>query len=152
MSLIPLLEEESKKLNIDKDTFFECLIIGQSLPGPMIINVSISIGYKIKKKKGALFALAGIVVPAFMSIVLIASILNIMKNNIYIKKSIYGISSAVPALILIAFMSLLKKIKKTYKNLIMFIFSICLLQLGINPGFLIFGAFMTEFFIWKMYD
>lgn len=149
MSLIPLLEEESKKLNIDKDTFFESLIIAQSLPGPMIINVSISIGYTIKKEKGAIIALIGVVAPSLISIILIASLLNIVKDNIYVKKGIDGIVSAVPSLILIAFFSLLKKIEKSYRNIIIFIVSIFLLQLKINPGILILVAFIIEFIIWR---
>ncbi|MBQ8055505.1 MAG: chromate transporter, partial [Paludibacteraceae bacterium] len=72
--MIPLLREECvrKKKWFSEEEFVDIVTISQSTPGVLAINMSIFIGYKLKKLKGALITTLGTILPSFIIILLFA--------------------------------------------------------------------------------
>ena len=85
-AMIPLIEEEvvNKKKWVEKQEFMDMLVISQSLPGPLALNCSTFIGYKISGVIGAVMAILGITLPSFLIITLIAAYFMQFRDYYYV--------------------------------------------------------------------
>ena len=72
--MLPLIEQEliAKRGWIEHKEFLDLLTLAQSVPGPIAINTSVFVGYKMRGLKGAVAALLGSVLPSFVIILAIA--------------------------------------------------------------------------------
>ena len=102
--ILPLLQSElvEKKGWIDSDGLCEYYALGQSVPGIIAANMSIFVGYKLRGQIGALAAVLGIVSPAFLAIVLIASILEEIVHLSFIQSIFWGVGIGVIILLYLA--------------------------------------------------
>ena len=68
-AMLPLIEQEliAKRGWIEHKEFLDLLTLAQSVPGPIAINTSVFVGYKMRGLKGAVAALLGSVLPSFVS-------------------------------------------------------------------------------------
>ena len=64
--------------------------------------MSIFVGYKLLRQKGAFAAASGIITPAFLTIILIAKILEELINLKFIQSIFWGVGIGVVILILLA--------------------------------------------------
>ncbi|MCI6200761.1 MAG: chromate transporter, partial [Paraprevotella sp.] len=64
-AMIPVIESEivDKKKWINKEDFLDIVAMAQTCPGVFAINVSVFIGYKLHKIKGALCTAIGTALP-----------------------------------------------------------------------------------------
>lgn len=119
-AMISLLEKDIVDRNrwIEKEEFLDLLAISQSLPGIMAVNVAISVGYKLSKLKGSIFAALGTILPSFLIILAIAMFLtpDTIKNNHTLSSIFMGIRPAVVALILAPVFTTAKSAKINKKN------------------------------------
>lgn len=127
-AMIPILQTEfvEKKKWINNEEFMNLVMIAESTPGPIAINSSTYIGYKIGGIIGALVGTIGIVIPSLSIIYIISLFFNKFLNIEIINKAFNGIQICVIFLILSAGIKMLKKMKKNFYNfLIMIITIIC---------------------------
>lgn len=135
-AMIPIIEKELVEKNnmITKDEFIDFISIAQSFPGPIAVNISLLIGYRLKKFLGSVLALLGTVMPSFLSIIAIGYFYSKFKDNNIIYAFFSGVNAVVPALLLVSFISVLKNMPK---NIIMYvIFAMSFLFvffIGVNP-------------------
>ena len=73
-----------KKGWIDEEELMQMITVAESTPGPIAINMATYIGYKKGGVLGSACATLGVVLPSFIIIVLIASILNKLMRMIYL--------------------------------------------------------------------
>lgn len=135
-AMIPLIEQEviRNKKWIEKDEFMDVLVVSQSLPGAIAINLSIFLGYKIAGIIGAIIAVLAVILPSFSIILIIAAFFMQFRDNYYINAAFKGINAAVPLLILIGAISLSKGIDKNIRNVLIIIIALVGLEfLNINP-------------------
>lgn len=100
-AMIPLVRE----VVIDKNWLAEADFYGfigvcESTPGPVAINMATYIGSVQGGILGSVCATLGVVLPSFLIILLIASILHKFTENKYFKNFIRGVKPIVMALIL----------------------------------------------------
>lgn len=110
-AMIPIMEREiveNKKL-IGDEEFTDMLALAQASPGPVAVNTSVFIGYKIRGLTGALSCLLGTVLPSFLIILIIAIFFNDFKNLAIVEEIFSGIRPAIAALILSSVVIMLKK-------------------------------------------
>lgn len=102
--ILPLLQSEliEKRNWIDNDELCEFYALSQSIPGLIAANVSIFVGYKLKRIYGALAAISGMVTPAFLCIVLLARILEEIINYKFVQGIFWGVGIGVLLLIYLA--------------------------------------------------
>ena len=102
--ILPLLQSElvEKKGWIDSDGLCEYYALGQSVPGIIAANMSIFVGYKLRGQIGALAAVLGIVTPAFLAIILIASLMEEIVHFTIIKNLFWGVGIGVIILLFLA--------------------------------------------------
>jgi chromate transporter len=80
----------------------DCLALSQSIPGMLAVNAAIYIGKKKNGLAGSIVAAAGVVLPAFVSILIILMFLGKIEENHYVQGAFEGIKAASAGLIAIA--------------------------------------------------
>jgi chromate transporter len=117
--MIHILDSEfvGKRRWLDPDEFGDLVVIAESTPGPIAINCSTYIGYRIEGLLGAIFATLGMCLPSFTVIYLISLFFDRFIEIEVIASAFRGIQIAVVFLIFSAGLKMLKKIKKTRFNL-----------------------------------
>lgn len=102
--ILPLLTSElvDKKKWITSDELCEFYALGASLPGIIAANTAIFTGRKLLGRKGAVAATIGIVLPSFLAIVLLASILNEIVNKPSVQHIFWGVGIGVIVLLFLA--------------------------------------------------
>ena len=99
--MIPLIEEAVQKHEwLTEDAFYNLLGVCESTPGPIAVNVATYVGATQYGFLGSLAATLGVVLPSFLIILLVASVLGHFTENRYLKGFLKGVKPVVIALIL----------------------------------------------------
>ena len=99
--MIPLIEETVVKHQwLTEGEFYDLIGICESTPGPIAVNIATFVGSNEAGLLGSIAATLGVVMPSFIIILLIASILKNFSNNIYFKMFLSGVKPVVIALII----------------------------------------------------
>ena len=111
-AMLPLIEREFVEVRgwVTDEEIVDVFAIAQSLPGVIAINTSIFIGYKVAGVTGSLVAAAGMILPSFFSILLIAVLMVNAQGNVWVQKAFAGVRAGVTAMILLAGLKLGKTI------------------------------------------
>ena len=78
----------------------------QSSPGPIAVNTSVFIGYKVRGLRGAVAASLGAVLPSFLIILIVAIFFAGIRHNPVVDAAFKGMRPAVVALIVVPVFSL----------------------------------------------
>lgn len=118
--ILPLLTSElvEKKHWITSDELCEFYALGASLPGIIAANTAIFTGRKLLGRKGAIAATIGVVLPSFLAIVLLASILSEIVDKPSVQHIFWGVGIGVITLLFLA-------VKEMWTKCVVDKFSIC---------------------------
>lgn len=118
--MISLLEREfvDRKAWIPHEEFLDLVAIAESTPGPIAINASTYIGYRICGLPGALTATLAMCLPSFVIIYLISLFFDAFLSLKYVEYAFRGIQVCVAYLILSTGLRMIQKSEKTPFNLI----------------------------------
>lgn len=107
-AMIPIIEHEviDRRSWIGRQEFLDLLTLAQSAPGPISLNTAVFVGYKLRGLGGALAAIAGIILPSFVIILLIALFFAEIRHNEWVDAAFRGMRPAVVALIVAPVLSL----------------------------------------------
>lgn len=105
---IALMHKEVVEIHswLSEEEFVEIIGIAESTPGPVAINTATYVGYKVAGLAGSVAATLGVVLPAFLVILLIAASLSRYLNSPLAKTVFRGINAAVVALIFVALLKI----------------------------------------------
>ena len=136
LAMIPLIRKEivENKHWIDDDEFMDVIAISQSLPGVLVVNASIFLGYRLKGVKGSLVATLGSILPSILIILAIAMFFSGYRDNRVVNAAFMGIRPVVVALIAVPVVQLAIKNKLNIFTgalalITMLLISIC----GVSP-------------------
>ena len=135
-AMIPIIEAEvvEKKKWLTKEDFIDTVAIAQSSPGVFAINLSVFIGYKMKRVKGALVTALGTALPSFLIILLIAMFFRHAQDNPVVAAMFRGIRPAVVALIAVPTFNMAKSANIGWSNCWIPIASaLAIWALGVSP-------------------
>lgn len=149
-AMIPLIKQEvcAKRGWISDDEFMDGLAASQSCPGPIAVNMSIYIGYHIRKGAGMAVAVLGTVIPSTVSIILIATLFNRYADNPYVRSAFHALRPAVVALIAVPLIEMAKKAGLNWKNFWMP--ALCIVMIvfgGVSPMYLILLTILSS--VWQ---
>ena len=100
-AMIPLVRDTAVNNGwLLADEFSSLIAVCESTPGPVAINMATYIGSLQGGILGSACATLGVVLPSFLIILLIASLLNKFTENKHFKNFIRGVKPVVTALIL----------------------------------------------------
>ena len=139
-AMIPLIEEEvvNKRKWIDREAFLDLLAVAQSIPGVFAVNMSINIGYRLRKTRGAVTCALGCVLPSFLIILAIALFFHSFRDNKTMEAIFKGIRPAVVALIAAPCIKLARSARITLSNVWLPVGAALLIWLlGVSPVYII---------------
>lgn len=139
-AMIPLIQKEvcERKKWLKDDDILDIIAIAESTPGPIAINSATFVGYRKGGVFGAVSATFGIVLPSFVIITIIATVLNEFSELKAVRYAFFGIRAGVLALIVKALWSMFKQCpKKLFSCLIMAISFVLAVFVDINAVFII---------------
>ncbi len=99
--MIPLIRNEVVKRHkwLSETEFMDGLAAAQSCPGPIAINISAYVGFRLKRYSGLLVATLGALLPSLVIILVIASSLTQFSDNAAVRRVFNALKPAVVALI-----------------------------------------------------
>ena len=102
--ILPLLQSElvEKKHWLEYDDLCEYYTLSQSLPGLIGINTAIFVGYRLRGQLGAIISTFAMILPAFLAIILLATLFMEIANIELVKHVFYGIGIGVILLLILA--------------------------------------------------
>ena len=114
-AMVPLIQREASEKQgwVTEEDILDIVAIAESTPGPIAINSATFVGYRACGILGAAVATLGVVLPSFLIILAIASILRQFQENVYVQYAFRGIRCGVLALILKAMWGMYKKCEKS---------------------------------------
>lgn len=100
-AMIPLIHREvaEKKKWAEDAEVVDILALAQSIPGVIAINSASIVGYKLKGRTGAIVATAGVILPSFIIITILAAFFSKFKDQPAVQAIFRGIRPGVAALI-----------------------------------------------------
>ncbi|MBR5928621.1 MAG: chromate transporter [Prevotella sp.] len=135
-AMIPIIETEvvDKHGWLKKEELLDLIAVAQSCPGVFAINISTFIGYKLRKKNGAMCAALATALPSFFIILLIAMFFHQFQDNKVVAAIFRGIRPAVVALIAVPTFNLAKSAKINLSNCwIPIVGALAIWALGVSP-------------------
>ena len=139
-AMIPIIEEEvvNKHQWVSKEDMLDLIAIAQSCPGVFAINISIFIGYKLRKTRGALVTALGTALPSFLIILAIAIFFHQFEDNKVVAAMFRGIRPAVVALIAVPTFNLAKSAPiNRYTLWVPLVSALAIWLLGVSPIWII---------------
>ena len=112
-AMISIIEDtcvEQKKW-ITHDEMMDLTVIAESTPGPIAINAATYVGYKHGGIPGSVAATVGMVLPSFVIIYLISTVLDNFLEIAWIANAFRGIKIGVGLLIFRVALTMLKKMQ-----------------------------------------
>lgn len=102
LAMIPFIEAEfvGRLKWLSQGEMEELVVLAQTLPGVVAVNVSILVGERRAGWLGAVVAALGTVLPAFLSILLVLAALRGFEHNRWVQAAFVGLKGASAALIL----------------------------------------------------
>ncbi len=153
-AMVPLIQAEivNKKKWIEEEEFVKLLALAQSSPGALAVNISVFVGYKMKKMLGVIVTVIAATLPSFIIILLIASLFSNIQDNIYVIKAFKAIRPMVVALIAASVYTIGKSAKINRKTLWIVILVAAMVAFFKFPPIvmIILGAFLGNvWMIWR---
>lgn len=141
-AMLPLIQREVVDRGwLSKEDFIDLFSVAQSLPGIFAVNISIFVGYKLKKNMGSVVCALGTILPSFLIILLIATFFTQVQGNEWVEKIFKGLRPAVVALIAVPCITTARSIKLNYLTMIIPIAAALLIWMGgVSPVWIILVA------------
>ncbi len=129
LAMLPVIKNETVNMRgwVDEQEITDCFAIAQSLPGVLAVNAAIYIGHKVRGIPGACCAAIGVILPAFVSIVLILIFLEQFTENAYIYGAFEGIKAVTVGMILVTVISMARKAIKGWLEILIAIVSFAMI-------------------------
>ena len=142
-AMIPIIEAEVVERHkwLSREEFADIIAVAQSCPGALAINMSVFIGYRLRRLPGAVCTCLATALPSFLIILLIALFFHRFQDVPWVAAMFRGIRPAVVALIAVPTFNLAKNAKIGMSNCwIPVVSTIAIWALHVNPVFIILAA------------
>jgi chromate transporter len=150
--ILPLLTSElvEKKHWLTSDELCEFYALGASLPGIIAANTAIFTGRKLLGTKGAVAATCGMITPAFLAIVLLASIFSEIVSRPAVTYIFWGVGIGIITLLFLAVKEMWKKSVTDKFSVSIYLACLILALSGKVPlSLIIIGALLVGVFLQK---
>ena len=134
-AMIPVFERElvTRYKVIKPESFYDTLVICQSLPGAIAINFAAFTGYKLRGYRGAFASVFGVVLPSFVLILLVAMFLFQFIDVPLVEAFFQGVRLSVVALMGLAGWKLLMRNRSWFGVFVIITTMTLLLRFYVHP-------------------
>lgn len=132
--IIPLMQKKfvDDLQWIDKDEMLNLVAIAQTSPGPIVVNISILLGYHMAGILGAMATVLGAILPPLIIISIISLFYTAFRENIVVNAVLKGMQAGVAAII---------------ANVVLNLGGNVIKKKDLMSTFIMVGAFMATFFL-----
>ncbi|QAV32388.1 chromate transporter [Fervidobacterium changbaicum] len=137
-AMVPIIREEFviKNKFLQPEEFDSLLVIAQSMPGPIAVNTSTLVGYKLRKVPGVLAAVTGAIFFPTVIILTIAILLG--KFYDLVRPFLNGMKIPLLAIIVVSVLKLWKNSVRNIEDLVVFSAAFLIVTiLKFNPVYVI---------------
>ena len=99
LAALTLMQQKLVPEYIDEASFYSFVAVSESTPGPIGVNMSTYIGYNTIGILGSVCLTLAMVLPSFITILVIARASTSFQDNVIVKRCFYGLRVASVALI-----------------------------------------------------
>ena len=145
--MLSIIEDEfvNKKKYLTKEELLDAFAISNSLPGVIAINTSLIVGFRVSGVFGGVLACIGVILPSFLTILIIAPFFDKIQQIEIISKAFLGIKGAILAIILYTVCGMSKKILINKFNIVLFALNfIFIIFLKVNIIYVILGSILIN--------
>lgn len=131
---------------IEEDEMVDLLAIAQSSPGPIAINTSILVGYRVCGISGAIVTMLGTTLPPLIIMSIVAAFYEQFKDIQIVKYVMHGMQAGVAALLVSVTMDLNANLakQKSILSYVLFVIAFILVRYtDINVLFIAIGCAMV---------
>lgn len=139
-AMIPLIKQTvvDEKQWASEEDLMDLIAVAQSCPGVFAINISVFIGYRMKRLPGALMCAIGAALPSFVIILAIAMFFRQFRENPIVASIFQGIRPAVVALIAVPVFKMARTAKINRYNIwIPIVSALVIWAMGFSPIYVI---------------
>jgi len=157
--IVPLMRKKFvEELNwIEEEEMINLVAISQSAPGPIAVNASIMVGYRLAGVLGSFVSILGTVLPPLIIITVISKFYVAFKSNQAVNAVLLGMRAGVAAVIIDVIIKMASDIfkgKNKVSILIMFLSFIAAVVFNVNAALIIivsgiFGAIYYKYILDK---
>ncbi len=99
--IVPLMEKKFvDDLGwLDQDEMLNLVALGQSAPGPIAVNTSLLVGYRMAGVPGALVTVLGTILPPLIIMTILSYIYMAVRDNVIVNNVLLGMQAGVAAII-----------------------------------------------------
>ncbi len=108
---------------LEEDEMLDVTAITQSAPGPLPVNASVIIGYRLAGVVGSLVAILGTILPPMIIISIISLFYEQFRTNLYISTALQVMRAGVAAVIFDVVINLAKNVLNTKR--VLYIIMMC---------------------------
>jgi len=137
-AMVPIICEEFavKHKFLQPEEFDSLLVIAQSMPGPIAVNTSTLVGYKLRKIPGVIAAVAGAIFFPMIIILAIAIVLGKFYN--FLKPFLNGMKIPLLAIIVVGVLRLWRSSVRNLEDFVIFLVAFSSVTfLKFNPVYVI---------------
>ena len=100
-SIIAQMEQEfvDKRHWVEQSDLLELIAVGKSLPGIMVVNITLLFGYQMAGVLGGICAAIGLCIPAVVTLTIVTAIYDAIKDNYWVWSALKGVQCAVAPII-----------------------------------------------------
>ena len=141
-AMLPLIQREVVDRGwMSKEEFIDLFAVAQSLPGVFAVNISIFVGYKLKKLTGSVICALGTILPSFLIILAIALFFTQFRENEWVEKAFKGLHPAVVALIAVPVITTARSLRlRGWVLVIPVVVALSIWLLSLSPVYIIIVA------------
>lgn len=141
-AMLPLIQREVVDRGwMSKEEFIDLFAVAQSLPGVFAVNISIFVGYRLKKLTGSVICALGTILPSFLIILAIALFFTQFRENEWVEKAFKGLRPAVVALIAVPVITTARSLRlRGWVLVIPVVVALSIWLLSLSPVYIIIVA------------
>lgn len=129
--MVPIIQRSlDKKGWMKEDEFYDLFALTQSVPGPLALNTALFTGRRLAGLQGYMASFFGILLPPFISVLLIAFVYDSIKNYKIVAGFLNGAFAVVPGLTASLAYKMVKKRKWNVKRAISTVLAVIALILS----------------------
>ncbi|MDD2955493.1 MAG: chromate transporter [Oscillospiraceae bacterium] len=132
-SIISQLQDEfvEKRQWLTQSDLMDIVSVGRSMPGIMIVNISVLLGYRVLGVPGSILSAMGLTLPSVLVLTAVTLFYNFIRGNLYVERAMAGVRASVVPIILAA---ALKLRRASLPNLVSCLLALAALLLSLFSG------------------
>src|SRR5512138_2971109 len=111
-AMISFFEKElvDRRRWLTGDELTECVVLGQMMPGPPIVNTGVLVGYRLRGAPGAVVATLGQILPGFVVVLLVGVAYAELRSAPLLRGALRGVGAAVVGLLASVALSMARRV------------------------------------------